>query len=106
MRDADYEREKLGAAARIIETTSDAYRTRKSTLSSIEKFNYEQAQKVVARALAPASQAKAVIEQFDRDIAESRARAEAARQARAAKKDGEQVAPAAGPEPATEKGGG
>lgn len=87
MKDVDYEREKLGAAARIIETTADAYRNRKNTLSAIEKFNFEQAQKVVARALAPASQARTVIEQFERDIAESRARAEAARQARAKKVD-------------------
>jgi len=72
---------KLRAAQAAIEAYAECYRRRKQELNPVEIALYEAAMKLTLKALAP-REAKAAIVKFEELLAEQRARAEAARQAR------------------------
>lgn len=88
---------KLKLCDTIIAEFGETYRTKKRELNAAEKALYEAALKISVRALCPRGEAGEVLKRYEEEIGGERARAEAARQARLAKKsEGPVLAPGEG----------
>lgn len=76
----------LQCSTRIFQTMFATYQTKKHTLNRLEKSIYEGASRALAMEYLPSTQAKEVIEEFDKELADKRQIAQGARERRAQQK--------------------